>query len=130
MLYVFIGLGGMVGSLLRYLVSIMGVHLWGDSFPFGTLIVNITGAFFLGLLTRKYSMTGKLSSPLVLAIGTGAIGSFTTMSSLSTETVFLIEKSSYLSTFLYIIMSMVGGLSAAFIGYKWNNKLNKDGKND
>ncbi|MBU8878343.1 fluoride efflux transporter CrcB [Bacillus sp. FJAT-29790] len=122
MTYVFIGVGGIVGSLLRYFTSVLSVQLWGNQFPFGTLFVNILGAFLLGIFTCRVSQKGNLSPNLVLAIGTGAIGSFTTLSTLSIETVSLIESGAFFSAFLYLLLSMAGGISAAFIGYRWKRE--------
>lgn len=122
MKYVYIGLGGMAGSLLRYLISIVSIHLFAaepmHSFPFGTLITNISGAFFLGFLTKKASQSRNLNPNFILAIGTGAIGSFTTLSTFSIETVLLIEENAYLCAFLYIITSAIGGSLAAYLGYR------------
>ena len=118
MAYFSIGIGGIIGSLLRYFVSLWSGNLLGNSFPFGTLIANIAGAFLLGIFTRKVAESNRANPNYVLAIGTGAIGSFTTLSTLSTETVLLIEKSEWLLAFIYIILSLIGGLGAAWIGYR------------
>ncbi|GAA2707499.1 fluoride efflux transporter CrcB [Cytobacillus oceanisediminis] len=115
--FIYIGIGGMAGSLLRYIISAQSTQAWGSSFPFGTLIANLAGAFTLGLFTSLVIRQNRLTNEWRLAIGTGAIGSFTTLSTLSSETVMLIDEHAYLNALLYITISLVGGLAAAFAGY-------------
>ncbi|MBT2691211.1 fluoride efflux transporter CrcB [Bacillus sp. ISL-47] len=115
--FIYIGMGGMAGSLLRYVISEQSTHALGSSFPFGTLIVNLAGAFILGLFTSLVIRKKRLTNEWRLAIGTGAIGSFTTLSTLSNETVMLIDEQAYIKALLYISISLVGGLAAAFAGY-------------
>lgn len=78
-----VGAGGMIGALLRYGVSVRVDH---DAFPTGTFAVNVLGSFVLGLVTFAGAGTDVL-----LFVGTGACGAFTTFSSFSFETVRLWE---------------------------------------
>lgn len=118
MTYVFVGIGGIIGSLLRFFMSTISVTLWGEGFPIGTLITNILGAFLLGLFTKKISLSERVNQKLKLAISTGAIGSFTTLSTLSTDTILLLDRGSYLYAFFYVILSLIGGLAAVYIGLR------------
>lgn len=115
--YVFIGVGGIVGSLLRYFLSIWTDQLWIHTFPYGTLIANLTGSFLLGIFTRVYSNNVKVNRMLVLSISTGAIGSYTTMSTFSTEMIKLVDKGEFGLAFLYFLISLTGGLAASWLGY-------------
>ncbi|MFO1443774.1 fluoride efflux transporter CrcB [Bacillus sp. Bva_UNVM-123] len=117
MTYLLIGIGGGIGSLLRYFVSILFTHNGSNSFPYSTLCANLVGAFFLGLLMRMAKKYGRSESKLVLAIGTGIIGSFTTMSTFSIETVQFIYFGHYFNAFIYIMLSVFGGIIAAYLGY-------------
>ncbi|MBP2239744.1 CrcB protein [Cytobacillus eiseniae] len=117
MAYFLIGIGGMFGSILRYSFSFFNDSFKGDSFPFGTLIANILGAFLLGYFTRKMRQKKQLNQNLILFISTGLLGSFTTFSALSLETVILFQSGAYFYAFLYVMISMIGGLAAASIGY-------------
>lgn len=108
----------MAGSLLRYLITLLALRYWDNVFPFGTLIVNIAGAFLLGLFTSMFIKKDRLNHHLRLGIGTGAIGSFTTLSTLSSETVILIDKHAYITALLYILASIAGGIAAGYAGYR------------
>lgn len=122
MTYLYIGIGGMIGALLRFLISQVVVQIWDSPFPLATFIVNIVGAFFLGLIT---AISHRLKEKLRLAVGTGAIGSFTTLSALSGETMLLIDHALYISAVFYMVASALGGLLAAFGGYNLGNKRNE-----
>ena len=78
-----VGTGGAIGALLRYYVS---QHVDGETYPLGTFTVNVLGSFALGFVTFL-----GVDQTLLLLIGTGACGSFTTFSSFSVETVRLWE---------------------------------------
>ena len=80
---VLVGLGGAAGALLRYVTTAL---LDAESFPFGTLAVNVVGSFALGLVT----FTG-IGSDVVLLAGVGACGAYTTFSSFAYDTVRLVE---------------------------------------
>lgn len=81
--------GGFLGGVCRY---VLGERLYTESgFPFGTLCVNVAGCFFLGWLLTTVSQKSKVSRPLTLLGGTGFLGSFTTFSTFSAETVCLVR---------------------------------------
>ena len=115
--YLSIGIGGVFGSLLRYFFSLSSTYFGYDEFPYGTLFANLLGAYLIGLFTRKITELGYRNKRIILAIGTGGIGSFTTMSAFSVETVRFIERNEWLLAFTYIIISAIGGLLLAFFGY-------------
>lgn len=118
MSYLLVGIGGMIGSLLRYYLG-MFTHSWGDyDFPLGTLLINLIGCFVLGWFTNRIVKL-KLFHPHVLAgFGTGVIGAFTTFSTFSVETVTLIQNNLWASAFLYVLLSLCGGLFMSWSGYK------------
>lgn len=121
MLYILIGIGGVIGSLLRYYVSILSIRLLGNAFPFGTLFVNLTGAFILGWLTKNLTNHRRIHPYLVSAIGTGVIGSYTTFSTLSVETITFLNNGQMLKAFLYICISLFGGFALAYLGFHLRN---------
>jgi fluoride exporter len=118
-------LGGMAGSLLRYLISVMVEHFWGGDFPIGTLIINLTGAFLLGWVTSHLVIPRKLDPTLLTALTTGVIGSYTTFSTFCYETVHLFERKEYLWGFLYLLVSFYGGLFLVKAGMELSEKGTK-----
>lgn len=113
LIYLYIGLAGSLGAISRYLVGI--IFLSNSLFPFATLLVNLVGCYALAYLTSRVFF---LSSQLKTVIGTGFLGSFTTFSALSVETIELFEQGKVLLAFLYIIISIVGGIFMSNLGWK------------
>lgn len=114
-------LGGFIGAVLRFFI---GEWLHSEGFPIGTLTVNLIGCGILGWLFSGY----KKSHPkILLFFGTGLIGSFTTFSTFSVETMQLITEQLYLNAGIYILVSLIGGICFTFIGYLLasSNKVKK-----
>jgi len=115
----FVGIGGSIGSVLRYSIYYNMLAINGDWFPFlGTLLANLLGAFALGWFTSILLLLKKLPDDLAAAIGTGLIGSFTTFSTLSVELSLLLQEGQYLLAICYVFISMIGGLVCAFGGFR------------
>lgn len=107
---ILVGAGGAIGSLLRYQLSrLQAVY----GLPFGTLIVNITGSFFIGVLTGM-----SLSADLFAFIGIGILGGYTTFSTFGFETFRLIESKDYRTACVNILVNVIGSLLAAYAGLK------------
>jgi CrcB protein len=112
-----IALGGACGSVLRFLVS-SGIYQWlGRGFPFGTLAVNVIGSFLIGLLAEALILQ-RITFTLEYraAILVGVMGGFTTFSSFSLETLYLMEQGSWSKAVLNIAVSVVACLFAVWIG--------------
>lgn len=109
---VLVAIGGIVGSVSRYLVGNL-FHNY-KYFPFGTLVVNALGSFALGALVALYQL-GIIQTAWISLFGVGYMGSFTTMSTFSIETIDLTENSYNLAITNTIIMIVVV-LIAAFLG--------------
>jgi len=104
-----VGTGGAIGALARhYVATLVDV----ERFPLGTLTVNVIGSFLLGLLTFA-----GVGSDVMLLVGTGACGSFTTFSSFSFDTVRLWETGSRLRAGINAAVNLLGALLA--IGLAW-----------
>src|SRR5262249_47210394 len=111
-----IGFGGAIGSIGRYLMQVILDRYWTVDFPFGTLLVNITGCFLIGLFygfSQKFAWIG-LEWRLFLI--TGLCGGYTTFSSYSYEAIGLLRQGSYGYFLLYVIGSVVLGLLATGAG--------------
>jgi CrcB protein len=114
-LLIFFGAG--LGGVLRYWVSSGVYALLGRQFPYGTLIVNISGCFVMGVLfiltLERFDGIGSQLRALLLI---GLLGGYTTFSSFSIETVSLIESGSWMSAMLNIFLSTVLCVAAAWLG--------------
>ena len=108
--------GGAVGAVLRYGVSGVSRTLVGDSFPYGTLLVNVIGCLVLGIL-GGYGIT-KLPSTAQLFVITGLLGSLTTFSTFGWESTQLMLNSKPLLAGMNIAVNMVIGIGAAILGYQ------------
>jgi len=111
----FIGAGGFVGSILRYLIS-LAFKGSGNGFPWGTLTVNILGCFLIGMFYGLSCRYSNLSSHLVLFLTVGLCGGFTTFSTFSKEALAMLQYGNYWAFAIYIIGSVVVGLGATALG--------------
>lgn len=109
----FVLVGGGVGSVGRYLVSEITAKYSKGSFPLGTFIVNILGCFIIGLLAGCLDLSKDTSLLLV----TGFCGGFTTFSSFSKETFFLLDNKKIKLAFFYVVASCILGILAVFLGF-------------
>jgi CrcB protein len=109
-----VGVGGFVGSVLRYLISLAFAGWLGSPFPLATFAVNIAGCFVMGILFGLSERTGVLSPELRALLMAGFCGGFTTFSAFSVESVALIEARHLRELFLYIGLSVVLGLGATY----------------
>ncbi|MEI8208800.1 MAG: fluoride efflux transporter CrcB [Methylococcales bacterium] len=112
-----IALGGACGAVVRFLMS-SGLYQWlGRGFPYGTLAVNLVGSFLIGLLTEALILQRiAIGVEYRAAILVGFIGAFTTFSTFSLETIYLLEQGSFGKAGLNILVSVLGCLLAVWIG--------------
>jgi CrcB protein len=115
---VWIGVGGAVGSMLRYhLGAIIHARL-GQDFPYGTLVINVVGSFLLALLAAL-GLRGELIGPgLRLALGTGVLGGFTTYSTFNYDTLRLFQSGASGLALLNLAATVIVSLLAGWLG--WN----------
>ena len=109
-------IGGFFGAISRFALG-----EWiqtSNGFPLGTLFINLIGCFFLGWFLTFIRQKKKFRPEFTLLIGTGFVGSFTTFSTLSVETVELFEDGRFLIGVLYIFVSIAGGLLMSRLGFK------------
>ncbi len=108
--------GGALGALLRFYLT-SGIHaLFGQTFPYGTLVVNVSGSLLMGLCYTLFMERISISSELRSAILIGLLGAFTTFSAFSMETLKLIEKGELSKAALNILLSIVLCVGAAWAG--------------
>lgn len=108
-----VGLGGMLGSMLRYFISVV---IKTPSFPSATLTVNLVGSFVIALVLGSALKSSQFELNWRLFLATGVCGGFTTFSAFSVECVQLLQQQRYQTFILYVSLSIVGGLSATFAG--------------
>lgn len=113
-LAVFVGAG--VGGALRYALGGWIADRWGASFPWHTLVINVGGALLLGILMALTVDRGLLAPYLRILLGVGVLGGFTTFSTLSYESVALLEQGAFVQGLGNMFGSAVLGIAAAALG--------------
>ena len=113
--FLFVALGGAIGAVGRYAISLIPIK---TGFPVLTLITNILGAVLIGFIVGIVSDNSKVSPNTVLFWKTGVCGGFTTFSTFSLEAFTLFENKAYLSGGIYVLLSVVCCLAGIFCGKK------------
>ena len=113
-----VGLGGAAGSMVRYAVQKVFQVQTAAPFPTGTLLVNITGCFLIGILWSLVSRSFTWNDEMKLLLMTGFCGGFTTFSAFTLEGIGLLKENKSALFFIYLTASVVGGLLATFIGIR------------
>ena len=111
-----VGLGGFAGAISRYLVDGLVSDRTGGGFPWGTLVVNVTGSFLLGLLFAMTAERAILPAEIRGPVMIGFIGAYTTFSTYMLESWILIEGGAYLPALANLGGSIVIGLVAVAAG--------------
>ena len=112
-----VGLGGFVGSILRYIISETIQARSVGSFPYGTLAVNVMGCLVIGVIFGMSSKT-SYSPELKYFLATGLIGGFTTFSAFSYESFILFREGQIWNAAVYIALSIILGLLATMLGFQ------------
>jgi CrcB protein len=110
-----VGLGSFIGGISRYLITLLIQNKFLSTFPYGTLFVNISGCFLIGVV-YALSDKGNMSPVWRIFLATGIMGGYTTFSSFSNETVSMLRDAEYLPAFSYVAFSIILGLTATFAG--------------
>lgn len=110
-----IGSGSFIGGIARYVLGKLAQEQAGIDFPLGTLLVNITGCFLIGII---YGLSDKelVNPDWRFFLATGVCGGYTTFSSFSYESIALLREGETAPFFLYVGVSMVFGLIATWLG--------------
>ncbi len=111
---IFVGVGGVLGAITRYLLGRWITSKTSIKYPIGTWLINISGSLFLGIIITIY-----INNPLEwvwLLLGIGFLGSYTTFSTFGYEIFQLLQQGSRGSTITYVVTSIVLGVMFAFAG--------------
>jgi len=122
MLMTLVGIGGLVGSIARYLVTV-NFAKFSTGFPLGTLTVNIAGCFIIAIVATLAEKTTVISPETRLLLATGFCGGFTTFSSLMYEMAMLLRDEEWWYASIYVIASVLGGIIGLYLGMAAINKL-------
>ena len=112
-----VGIGGGIGAITRYAVGALFIQRFGAGFPWGTLFINVSGSFLIGViaqlaLTRSFGVT-----PAVRTFATaGFLGGYTTFSTFSLDALVLIGDGAAALASLYALFSVAAGILAAYAG--------------
>lgn len=111
-----VGVGGFLGSVGRYLTTEFFGKLWPSQFPYGTFAVNIIGCLAIGVIYGLSQRMGWLNLEWKLLLATGFCGGYTTFSSFAFENTKLLQSGNYVTFFSYTLLSLVVGVVAVFVG--------------
>ncbi len=113
-----VGLGGGVGSLLRWWIGRLVTARYRGVFPLGTFLINISGAFVIGYLSTLFTVdwNNRYGTVLNSGILTGFLGGYTTFSTMQLDAATLVAKSRGGLALLYLLLSTIAGLAAAWLG--------------
>lgn len=125
--YFLVAVGGALGSVLRFWISGVVAESSGQTFPYGTLVVNVSGSFVIGLFAALADSQGRwLVSPSIrLFVMIGLCGGYTTFSSFSLQTLTLAQEGEWLRAFANGAGSLLFCLAAVWLGYSFVTLLNR-----
>lgn len=120
---ILVGIGGGVGSIFRFLISVLTRRHFQETFPLATFIVNLSGCFLIGLLIGTLTRHSDSDNQLKVLLITGFCGGFTTFSTFASENMQLIANNQWPVAFSYTALSILLGVALVWTGM-WLVKVN------
>ncbi len=114
--YLIVFLGGGLGAALRHGINLGVARALGTAFPYGTLLINITGSFIMGLVAAYFAFKGDASQHWRLFLTTGILGGYTTFSAFSLDVAVLYERGDVGLATLYVLASVLISIAGLFAG--------------
>ena len=111
-----VAIGGALGAMARYGLSVAAIKAWGSSFPYGTLIANVLGGFLMGVIVELFALKFDAQFTLRAFLTVGLLGGFTTFSAYSLEVVLMLERGQSLLALGYACGSALLAVLALFCG--------------
>lgn len=111
-----VAIGGAIGSVARFLVGSASTKLFGLAFPWGTLAINVSGSFLIGVFAEAFALRLDLSQNWRVFLTVGICGGFTTFSTFSLDSYVLMERGELALAAAYVIGSVVLSIGALFGG--------------
>jgi CrcB protein len=111
-----VAMGGAIGAVLRFYVQNWSLGRLGASFPYGTMMVNLSGAFVIGFLMTVFLKHVHIAPAWRLFFVTGILGGYTTFSALTWETYALFEEGQAIQALFYMGASILGGMMTLLAG--------------
>ncbi|NKB49548.1 MAG: fluoride efflux transporter CrcB [Alphaproteobacteria bacterium] len=113
-----IALGGAIGAVGRYYVSVAMTLVMGHGFPWGTLVVNVAGSFLMGVLIETMALVWSPSMEMRALLTVGVLGAFTTFSTFSLDVATLYERGTPVILAVYVAASVALSILALFAGLR------------
>lgn len=112
-----VGTGSFIGGAMRYLLSTYIKNMYGQTFPWGTLVVNLLGCFVFGIIFALFSKHNSADNTFCLLLTTGICGGFTTFSTFANESVQMIQNGNIGEFIGYMATSVIVGIALIALGY-------------
>ena len=120
---IFVGVGGALGAVARYLINISPLANVSDKFPLPTFVINITGSFLIGFLFVMFTERFEVSENIRLALAVGFLGAFTTFSAFELEMFILMRDRQVFTAFAYLALSVFTGFIGVLAGVALGRRI-------
>ena len=114
--FLIVFLGGGLGAALRHGINLISVRTLGTEFPYGTLIINVTGSLVMGLIAGYLAFRGDTAQHWRLFLMTGILGGYTTFSAFSLDAALLYERGATGLAAIYVLASVILSVGGLFAG--------------
>jgi CrcB protein len=114
--YLIVFLGGGLGAAIRHGINLASARAFGTGFPYGTLLINITGSLVMGLTAAYFAFKGDASQHWRLFLATGVLGGYTTFSAFSLDAALLYERGEVGAAAIYVLASVALSIAGLFAG--------------
>ncbi len=117
MTYLIVFLGGGLGAAMRHGINLASARAFGTGFPYGTMLINISGSLVMGLVAAYFAFKGDASQHWRLFLTTGILGGYTTFSAFSLDAALLYERGAIGPAAVYVLASVALSIAGLFAGF-------------